>query len=211
MRALTKLPGYLLVLLLLQLFACSQDGSKQPVSLDQIRPKSSKKRPSQAQDQTADTLQAPSNFYTNDSASLQIASQVIPKEATLFFLDRFSRSHESFQLKDSSGQEFTYTAWNFSDSNACYEAFYNWLDQAGPQKSSVALGKGNISNGAHTLFIVADRQIITVMSEQPLRLKNWLLWYSGTAQFKTMKYILHARPRKKTQWLQYKNAKLINL
>ena len=211
MRALTKLPGYLLVLLLLQLFACSQDGSKQPVSLDQIRPKSSKKRPSQAQDQTADTLQALSNFYTNDSASLQIASQVIPKEATLFFLDRFSRSYESFHLKDSSGQEFTYTAWNFSDSNACYEAFYNWLDQAGPQKSSVALGKGNISNGAHTLFIVADRQIISVMSKQPLRIKNWLQWYSGTAQFKTMKYILHARPRKKTQWLQYKNVKLINL
>lgn len=211
MRALTKLPGYLLVLLLLHVFACSQDGSKQPVSLDQIRPKSDQKRPDQPQHKATDTLQVFSNFYTNDSASLQMASQYIPEETSPFFLDRFSRSHEIFQLKDSSGQEFIYTAWNFSDSSSCYEAFYNWLDQAGPQKSSIALGKGNISNGAHTLFIVADRQIVSVMSKQPLRLKNWLLWYSGTAQIKTMKYVIHARPRKKTQWLQYKNAKLINL
>lgn len=47
MRALTKLPGYLLALLILFFFACGEDAPQKSVSLEDIRPKAAKKKQSE--------------------------------------------------------------------------------------------------------------------------------------------------------------------
>jgi hypothetical protein len=211
MRALTKLPGYLLALTCLFFFACNDTASKRPISLDEIRPKSPQQNKQIPKNKDKDTLQRLINFYTNDSASLQIAT--IKRDSTndKFFLDRFSLTQERFVLTDSLGHVFQYKTWSFKDSNSCIEAFYNWLDQAGKNKASVALKTGNIWSNGYEIYLVADQQILHISSAQRFLMKNWLEWYTGTPNFRIFKYILYTQPKKKTQWLKYTNSKLTTL
>lgn len=211
MRALTKLPGYLLALLCSFQFACNDTTSNQTISLEEIRPKSQKQQKKAPTKSTEDTLQRLSNFYTNDSASLQIAKINLAEANDKFFLDRFGLNHQRFVLTDSLGQIFEYKTWSFRDSSACIEAFYNWLDQAGKNKTSVAFKSGNIWSSGHEIYIVSKQQIIQISSAQRILLKHWLKWYSGTPDFKGFNYILSAQPRKKTLWLQYVNNKIAAL
>jgi hypothetical protein len=207
MRALTKLPGYLLALTWMLFFACNDATSKRTISLDEIRPTSTQKSNQKDPENAADTLQRLLNFYANDSASLQIAHIELNDTNDKFFLDRFSLTRQRYLLTDSLQKDFQYSTWFFKDSNSCTEAFYNWLDQAGKNKTSVALRTGNIWSSSHDIYVVADRQILKISSTQPIHLKKWLNWYSGTPEFTTFKYIIYAQPKQKTKWLQHTNSK----
>lgn len=211
MRALTKLPGYLLALTCLFQFACNDSATNQTISLEEIRPKSQKQQTKTPTKSPEDTLQRFCNFYTNDSASLQISKISLDETNDKYFLDRFSLTRQSYLLTDSLGKIFQYKNWSFKDSSACTEAFYNWLDQAGKNKGSVALKAGNIWSSNHEIYLVCERQILQISSAERMLLKNWLKWYSGTSDFKGFKYILYAQPRKKTLWLKYNNNKITAL
>lgn len=209
MRALTKLPGYLLALTFLFLVACKNEAPKRTISLDEIRPKSPQKKSQKPKKSQTDTLQQLCNFYTNDSASLRISKISLDLTNDKFFLDRFCFTHQRYVLTDSLDKIFQYKTWFFKDSSACTEAFYNWLDQAGKNKTSVALKSGNIWSSSHEIYLVGQQQILQISSAQRIQLNNWLKWYSGTLDFKGFKYILYAQPRKRTLWLQYANNKKI--
>lgn len=211
MRALTKLLGYLLALTFLLFVACKNEAPKRTISLDEIRPKSPQKNSQKPEKSQTDTLQRLCNYYTNDSASLQISKISLDETNDKFFLDRFSLSRQRYLLTDSLGKFFQYKNWSFKDSSSCTEAFYNWLDQAGKNKASVALKSGPIWSSKHEIYLVCDQEIIQISSPQRILLKNWLKWYSGTAHFKSFKYIIYAQPKKKTLWLKYTNNKITAL
>ncbi|MEY4992760.1 MAG: hypothetical protein RI948_1647 [Bacteroidota bacterium] len=211
MCALTKLPGYLLALVCFFFFACNDPASKKTISLDEIRPQATKQLKQKPKKSPEDTLQRLINFYTNDSTSLQIANIKRDSTADKFFLDRFSVIHQRYLLTDSLGHVFAYKTWTFKDSSSCTEAFYNWLDQAGKNKTSVALKTGNIWSKGHEIYLVSNQEIIQISSTERLLLRNWVKWLSGTPNFEAIKYILHAQPRKKTLWLKYTNSKLSTL
>ncbi len=211
MRALNKLLVYLFGLFSLVLFACEQDAAKKPVSLDSIRPHSKTNKSKSDQKKAKDTLGPFLNYYANDSASLQIAKLKIDSLGEHRFLDRFSPNIQRFLLQDSSSASFQVCTWNFKDSSACLEAFYNWLDQAGKNNSSVPLLKGSISNANYNLVIVAEKQILYIGSKRAIDFKKWLLWYSGTTKSPDCRYILYSQPKKRTKWFKFENAQILTL
>lgn len=211
MRALTKLPSYLLTPLLLLFFGCDNDASKKAISLDEIRPKSSEQSSQKSEKTSTDTLRPYFNYYANDSARVSVATIKPDTTSYKHFLNRFTPTRQHLILTDSSDQVVQYSSWSFKDSNSCIEAFYNWLDQAGKNQSSVALRTGNIANKGFESYIISDKQIVRLVSMTTIPLQQWLLWYSGTPQFTTIKYIIYAQPKKKSKWLKYENAKLSTL
>jgi hypothetical protein len=211
MRALTKLLLYLFGLFNVVLFACGQDDAKETVSLEEIRPHSKAKNTPNASQKTLDTLGPLLNFYANDSASMQIAHLFMDSLDEHWFLDRFSAHIQRFRLQDSSATFYQFRTWNFKDSSACLEAFYNWLDQAGPNKSSIPLLKGSIPSAKYNLMIVAQKQILFIESERQVDFKKWLLWHSGTTSNPDCRYVLYTRPKKRTKWFKYENAQILTL
>jgi hypothetical protein len=211
MRALTKLLVYLFGLFSIVLFACGQEGTKKPVSLDSIRPHSNADKPQNDAKKAKDTLGPFLNFYANDSASLQIAELSIDSLGAHRFLNRFTANIQRYLLKDSSSTSFQVCTWYFKDSSACLEAFYNWLDQAGKNNASIPLLKGSISGVDHNLMIIAEKQILFIGSERTIDYKKWLLWYSGTTTRPDCRYVLYSQPKKRTKWFKFENAQILTL
>jgi|688.fasta_scaffold375111_3 hypothetical protein len=211
MRALNKLLVYLFGLFSLVLFACGQDDQKKPVSLDSIRPHSNANKTQNDPKKAKDTLGRFLNYYANDSASMQIAQLSIDSLDELGFLNRFTANIQRYILQDSSKTSFQFCTWSFKDSSACLEAFYNWLDQAGKNNTSVPLLKGNVPSVHYNLMLIAEKQILFIGSKRTIDLKKWLRWYSGTTTGSDCKYILYSQPKKRTKWLKYQNAQIIAL
>ncbi len=211
MRALTKLPGYLLALFCLYHVACTNEQPKRTISLDEIRAQSAPKKVQKTKKSQADTLQRLINFYTNDSSQLAIARIFLDSINETHFLDRFTPMIQRFQLKDSSQQHYAYQRWIFKDSSSCTEAFYNWLDQAGKNKSSVGLKTGQIWSLNNAFFMIGKKEIISLSSTEPISFKSWVKWYTGTPDFQGFCYICYAKPKKKTIWMNYTNNKLMTL
>jgi hypothetical protein len=115
-----------------------------------------------------DTLGPFLNYYANDSATLQIAHLYIDSLDQHWFLDRFSANIHRFTLEDSSTISYQLRTWNFKDSSACLEAFYNWLDQAGKNNSSVPLLKGSVPSDNYNLMIVSEKQILYIASKRAI-------------------------------------------
>ena len=146
MRAFTKLPVYLFGLTFLVVISCNQHQEKDAITLDSIRPHSSKKYVQNSAGDQQDTLRKYVNYYANDSAFMQISKVRLDSTPALHFIDRFSATRQKWILQDSNNVFYQYKQWHFKDSSACLEAFYNWLDQAGRQKESVKLLEGSISS-----------------------------------------------------------------
>ena len=208
MRAFTKLPTYLFGLVCLVLISCNQHQENDAVTLDSIRPHSSKKRmPNSAGDQQ-DTLRNYVNYYANDSAFMQISKVWLDSTPALHFIDRFSATKQKWILQDSNNVTFHYKQWYFKDSSACQEAFYNWLDQAVRQKESVKLFDRSISSTNHELIIVGQKEVLFVEAPHNFNHKKWLLWYSGTKDYIPIKYALYVQPKKRTKWFKCTNNKI---
>jgi hypothetical protein len=114
-------------------------------------------------------------------------------------------------LEDSSAFSYQLRTWNFKDSSACLEAFYNWLDQAGKNNSGVPLLKGSVPSSNYNLMIVAEKQILNIGSKRTIDFKKWLLWYSGTTTNPDCRYILYSQPKKRTKWFKFENAQILTL
>ena len=211
MRALTKLLVYLFGLFSIVLFACGQESAKKPISLDSIRPHSNSNKPENDAKKEKDTLGPFLNYYANDSASLQIAKLSIDSLGELRFLNRFTTNIQRYLLQDSSSTSFHVCTWNFKDSSACLEAFYNWLDQAGKNNTGIPLLKGSIPSVNHHLLIVAEKQILYIECERTINYKKWLLWFSGTTTSPDCRYILYSQPKKRTKWFKFENAQILTL
>ncbi len=211
MRALNKLLVYLFGLFSLVLFACGQDDQKKAVSLDSIRPHSNANKTQNDSKKAKDTLGPFLNFYANDSASMQIAQLSIGSLDEHRFLDRFTANIQRYLLQDSSSTSFQFCSWSFKDSSACLEAFYNWLDQAGKNNTSVQLIKGSVPSVNYNLMLVAEKQILFIGSKRAIDFKKWLRWYSGTTTRSDCKYILYSQPKKRTKWFKYQNAQIVAL
>ena len=211
MRALNKLLVYLFGLFSLVLIACGQEDAKKPVSLESIRPHSNSDKPQNDSQKAKDTLGPYLNYYANDSATLQIAKLSIDSLGKHRFLDRFTANIQRYLLQDSSQTSFQYCTWNFKDSSACLEAFYNWLDQAGKNKASIPLLKGSVPSVNYNLMLVAEKQILFIESKRTIDFKKWLLWYSGTTISPNCKYVLYSQPKKRTKWFKFENAQIFTL
>ena len=162
MRAFTKLPVYLLGLTFLVVISCNQHQEKDAITLDSIRPHSSKKYVQNSAGDQQDTLRKYVNYYANDSAFMQISKVRLDSTPALHFIDRFSATRQKWILQDSNNVFYQYKQWHFKDSSACLEAFYNWLDQAGRQKESVKLFEGSISSANYELIIVGQQEVLFV-------------------------------------------------
>lgn len=211
MRAPTKLLVYLFGLFSLVLFACGQDDQKKPISLDSIRPHSNSNKTQNDAQKAKDTLGPLLNYYANDSASLQIAQLSIDSLGEHKFLNRFTPHIQRYLLQDSSSTSFQVCTWNFKDSSACLEAFYNWLDQAGKNNASIPLLKGSVPSANYNLMLVAQKQILFIGSERPIDFKKWLRWYSGSTTSSDCRYVLYTQPRKRTKWFKFENAQIFTL
>jgi hypothetical protein len=84
MRVLTKVSFYLFASALLSLISCSEENKKNTVALDKIRPKAAAKNSRITAQTKNDTLQKWINYYTNDSASLEITNITPDKIQTPF-------------------------------------------------------------------------------------------------------------------------------
>lgn len=208
MRAFTKLPAYLFGLMILVVVCCDQHQEKDAVTLDSIRPHSSKKRLQNSAGEQKDTLRKYVNYYANDSAFMQISNVRLDSTPTLHFIDRFSVTRQKWILKDSNNVSFQYKQWHFKDSSACLEAFYNWLDQAGRQKESIKLVEGSISSSNYELIIVGQQEVLFVEAPRHFNYNKWLLWYIGTKDYLPIKYALYVQPKKRTKWFKYINNKI---
>lgn len=211
MRALNKLLVYLFGLFSLVLFACGQESAKKTVSLDSIRPHSNSDKPQNDSPKAKDTLGPYLNYYANDSASMQIAKLSIDSLGAHKFLNRFTANIQRYLLQDSSQTSFQYCTWNFKDSSACLEAFYNWLDQAGKNNTSIPLLKGSVHSVNYNLILVTEKQILFIGSKRAIDYKKWLRWYSGTPTGSDCRYILYAQPKKRTKWFKFENAQILTL
>jgi len=100
MRVLTKVSFYLFASALLSLISCSEENKKNTVALDKIRPKAAAKDSRITAQTKNDTLQKWINYYTNDSASLEITNIAPDSSELQWFLDRFSKPIKTFILQD---------------------------------------------------------------------------------------------------------------
>ena len=208
MRAFTKLPVYLFGLTFLVVISCNQHQEKDAITLDSIRPHSSKKYVQNSAGDQQDTLRKYVNYYANDSAFMQISKVRLDSTPALHFIDRFSATRQKWILQDSNNVFYQYKQWHFKDSSACLEAFYNWLDQAGRQKESVKLFEGSISSANYELIIVGQQEVLFIEAPRNFNHKNWLLWYSGTKDYFPIKYALYVQPKKRTKWFKCTNNQI---
>lgn len=211
MRSLLKFPSYLALIHFLLIFGCQDNEPKTKIDLEDIRPKAQNKTNEVAPVNNADSLNYLYKFYVNDSSNLKITKIVADTLTKNQFLDRFSLKNDRYFLKDTNQNEFHYQSWNFKDSASCYEAFYNWLDQAGKNRSSIALNTGDVSHQSHGLYIISNKQIIFIMAPQTIVNLNWIKWYCGNQKISRLDYILTMKPRQKTNWLNYNNGKIKSL
>lgn len=211
MRTFTKLLSYLFSIFTLLLWSCHSSEPTKKINLDDIRPKSNSRTQKKSSSIEKDTLASFYNYYANDSAQLGIAKITLDTTLKTHFLDRFSTAKKRLLLTDSTSQKFQYLSWSFADSAACFEAFYNWLDQAGLKQQSIQLGSGDVLHATHGLYVIAKNELFFLHSEQPLAYQKWLKWFEGKPDNSSIHYVLRMKPKQKTKWFQYSNNKMLVL
>lgn len=190
------------------LYSCSTDQDKPTINLNDIRPKAGQNKAIEKQKPQQDTLAYLYKIYANDSAKMQIA-QILPDTLlTIHFLDRFSQQHQRYFLTDSSARHFEFQSWDFKDSTQCYEAFYNWLDETTHSKSGAGISSIDLKLQKNSLILIANNQILFVLSDQKIQKDKWIKWYSANQNAALLHFIALKEPRKKTKWLQYSHGKI---
>lgn len=199
---------YLFTVCIALIYSCTTDQNKPAIDLNDIRPKAKQNRAIKKQISQQDTLAYLYKIYANDSARMQIA-QILPDTLlTIHFLDRFSQQHQRYFLTDSSARHFEFQSWDFKDSTQCFEAFYNWLDEATLSKDGAGISSIDLKLQKNSLILIANKQILFVFSDQKIQNDKWIKWYSAHQKVKLLHFIALKEPRKKTKWLQYSHGKI---
>lgn len=192
-----------LILCLNLLNACSEK-PKQMKNLDDIRPKSEGKERIKETKESKDTLLPYLTSYTQDSVLLEIES-ISPIEHS-HFINRFQPVKKTaflLQQKDST-ENIEHFAWEFKDSVATKNAFYNWLDI---EKSSKILSSKSLSKLFFTTLIT-EKHIDFFYSNKKMDVPKLMRYVKFNRNTETYKYIIIQKRNSKALWYQFADEKL---
>jgi hypothetical protein len=192
-----------LILCLNLLNACSEK-PKQMKNLDDIRPKSEGKERIKETKESKDTLLPYLTSYTQDSVLLEIES-ISPIEHS-HFINRFQPVKKTaflLQQKDST-ENIEHFAWEFKDSVATKNAFYNWLDI---EKSSKILSSKSLSKLFFTTLIT-EKHIDFFYSNKKMDVPKLMRYVKFNRNTETYKYIIIQKRNSKALWYQFTDEKL---
>lgn len=192
-----------LILCLNLLNACSEK-PKQMKNLDDVRPKSEGKERIKETKESKDTLLPYLTSYTQDSVLLEIES-ISPIEHS-HFINRFQPVKKTaflLQQKDST-ENIEHFAWEFKDSIATKNAFYNWLDI---EKSSKILSSKSLSKLFFTTLIT-EKHIDFFYSNKKMDVPKLMRYVKFNRNTETYKYIIIQKRNSKALWYQFADEKL---
>jgi hypothetical protein len=183
--------------------ACTEKSD--PVkNLDDIRPKSEGKECELKTKDEKDTLLPYLKSYTQDSVLLEIES-ISPIEH-LHFINRFQPVKKTaflLQQKDSI-TNIEHFSWEFKDSSATKNAFYNWLDI---EKSSKVFAPKSLSKDFFTA-LVTEKHIDFFYSKKKMEIPKLMRYVKFNRNTETYKYIIIQKRNSKALWYQFADEKL---
>ena len=192
-----------LILCLNLLNACGEK-PKQMKNLDDVRPKSEGKERIKETKESKDTLLPYLTSYTQDSVLLEIES--ISTIEHSHFINRFQPVKKTaflLQQKDST-ENIEHFAWDFKDSVATKNAFYNWLDI---EKSSKILSSKSLSKLFFTALIT-EKHIDFFYSNKKMDVPKLMRYVKFNRNTETYKYIIIQKRNSKALWYQFVDEKL---
>jgi hypothetical protein len=188
--------------------ACESGHHQKPIDLNEVRAHAQKqahKTPTQKTDSSAFF----SKQYANDSVSLKLASLQPDSSLKHQLLDRFTKQHYHFLIRDSSKQTFHHSYWLFKDSSQTLNALYNWLDDFSERHLSLKLGSRIPLGPNYQWIFVSTHRIDLFESKQRYPTTTWLKWLQGNEASYTLYYLIRANPGKNCSWWQFANRQFI--
>ena len=183
--------------------ACTEKSD--PVkNLDDIRPKSESKERIKEYKESKDTLLPYLMNYTQDSVLLEIES-ISPIEHS-HFINRFQPTKKfafTLQQKDST-TNIGHFSWEFKDSSATKNAFYNWLDI---EKSSKVFAPKSLSKDFFTALIT-EKHIDFFYSKKKMDIPKLMRYVKFNRNTETYKFIIIQKRNSKALWYQFADEKL---
>jgi hypothetical protein len=201
-----KISGVLLSFLILCLSVLNACGEKpkQVKNLDDIRPKSEGKERIKETKESKDTLLPYLTSYTQDSVLLEIEG-IKPIELT-HFINRFQPTKKFafiLQQKDST-TNIEHFSWEFKDSSATKNAFYNWLDI---EKSSKVFAPKSLSKLFFTALIT-EKHIDFFYSKKKMDIPKLMRYVKFNRNTETYKFIIIQKRNSKAIWFTFTDEKL---
>ncbi len=183
--------------------ACGEN-PKSVKNLDDIRPKSESKDRVLKTKIEKDTLLPYLKSYTQDSVLLEI-ERITPIELT-HFINRFQPTKKfafTLQQKDST-TNIEHFSWEFKDSTATKNAFYNWLDI---EKSSKVLASKSLSKDFFTALIT-EKNIDFFYSKKKMDIPKLMRYVKFNRNTETYKFIIIQKRNSKAIWFTFTDEKL---
>lgn len=189
---------------ILSLLAACGEKSQNVKNLDEIRPKSAGRERIKETEKSKDTLLPYLNNYNQDSVLMEIVS--ISLIEGLHFINRFQPVKKTaflLQKKDST-DNIEHFAWEFKDSIATKNAFYNWLDI---EKSSKILSSKSLSKLYFTALIT-EKYIDFFYSNKKMNVPKLMRYVKFNRNTDSYKYIIIQKRNSKALWHQFVDEKL---
>jgi hypothetical protein len=185
------------------LFACTNK-PKPTKNLEDIRPKSNRKERIKEFKSEKDTLRFYLKSYTQDSVLLEIEN--ITTIESKHFINRFQPlKYSFFKLhKKDSVDNIEHFFWEFKDSSATKNAFYNWLDI---EKSSKIFASKSLSKDFF-IALITEKNIDFFYSKKKmeiLKLIRYVKFNRNTVEFK---FIIIQKLNSKAFWFTFDGQKL---
>jgi hypothetical protein len=189
---------------ILGLIAACTEKSDPVKNLDEIRPKSEGKERIKETKESKDTLLPYLKSYTQDSVLLEIEG-IKPIELT-HFINRFQPTKKfafTLQQKDST-TNIEHFSWEFKDSSATKNAFYNWLDI---EKSSKVFAPKSLSKDFFTA-LVTEKHIDFFYSKKKMDIPKLMRYVKFNRNTETYKFIIIQKRNAKAIWFTFTDEKL---
>ncbi|MEN9302785.1 MAG: hypothetical protein RL264_1214 [Bacteroidota bacterium] len=185
---------YLLFLVAL-LVSCGSDKKDKVENWESIRPKDEENKQVKNQ-QEKDTLAPYLETYKHDSILLEII-KIIPITSTEF-LNRFSKSYLDFELETpDTALYIRHSTWNFKDSIATMNAFYNWLDE----DQGTRLGGKLKKTSNFTLWIITKNGMDRIESNQKIEPEIWWNCVRFQRNITVPFYVISQPKNRPSSWL----------
>ena len=198
-----KISFYLLFILLVQ--GCGDAATEKVLKMEDIAPKA-KSISKQTKDNT--DKKELIGFSQLAAQWVGLTFDSIVSLDSLFFNDRFTPK-KSFKFKlYNSTNETLFTQWIFKDSNATYNAFYNWLDCFGEPCKSISIGQKRALQKDNCFILLNDTSYTYISAKVNLPTKKWLTYFDTLSHSPNWKLIIEQH-HKKTTWNSMKNRVLI--
>jgi hypothetical protein len=189
---------------ILSLIGACTEKSDPLKNLDDIRPKSEGKERELKTKVEKDTLLPYLKSYTQDSVLLEIEG-IKPIELK-HFINRFQPTKKfafKLQQKDST-ENIEHYSWEFKDSSATKNAFYNWLDI---NKSSKVFASKSLSKDFFTA-LVTEKHIDFFYSKKKMDIPKLMRYVKFNRNTETYKFIIIQKRNSKAIWFTFINEKL---